>query len=490
MAPRARLSPPREARESWPWHQAKVTALSASLFMSGERRMEAENYLAGGYGIRLALEAKANGWAPIAKLATITQPPRLKGIQVSRDHGTGYLAATQVFDLRPVARKWLSLDQIEFASELFVANGAILVTRSGSVGRATLAYSAHAGVLVSDDLLRVGAKDPDWSGWLYGYLRSPQARAMMTASQYGHIIKHLEVSHLDAIPIPLVREDLRKRFREQVDLILSNRCEAHELTLEAERRFAELFAVKGNRVTPFFTASAREMFGGRRRLEGSRFDPNGDNIVAAFKRAAKEVVALSSVTQQIFVPGRFKHVYGDGGTPYLDSADILEVNPDVAKRVLSLTHEEQKEYRVESGWLLMPCSGQVYGNIGHTILATQWHAEKVLSNHIMRICPNDRIRAGYLRCVLGHPQLGRPLIVRFAFGSSVPEIAPEDVGTVPVPRLEESQESELADLMEKAAKSRDAADAAEQALAQESEQLIDKFLAGNRKDFIDRLPAT
>jgi hypothetical protein len=151
--------------------------------------------------------------------------------------------------------------------------------------------------------------------------------------------------------------------------------------------------------------------------------------------------------------------------------------------VLSLTPEEQEDYRVEPGWLLIPCSGQVYGNLGHVVIATEWHLGKILSNHIMRICPAQDIRSGYLSCVLGHPSVGRPLTVRFAFGSSVPEIAPEDVATLIVPRLSSQVEDKIADLAEAAASAQDEADELEERISAEAEELIDAYLAGDTARF-------
>lgn len=212
MALRARLSAPRPERTDWPWHTPKWTVLSASLLFGDDRRLEAETYIASGYGIRLALEARKTGWTCMGKVAKIWQPSRLKGIQVSLEFGTPFLAATQVFDLRPVPRKWLSLDRTDSAAERFVTPGMILVTCSGNVGRATLAHKPHENILISHDLLRVEPLQEKYWGWLYAYLRSPQARAMMSAAQYGHIIKHLEVSHLNALPMPLLRDDLLGEF--------------------------------------------------------------------------------------------------------------------------------------------------------------------------------------------------------------------------------------------------------------------------------------
>lgn len=207
MAQRARLSAPHsEPRQEWPWHQVKWTSLSVNPLRSGDRRMEAESYLSGGYGLRLTIENRPVGWQRFENFASVTLPYRHKGIHVSPEDGTPFLAATQIFDIRPVPRKWLAIEKWDDASDLLTKPGDILVTRSGSVGRAVLATVSLNGVLISDDLLRVAPIDQLQWGWIYAYLRSPQARAMMTGAQYGHIIKHLETSHLNALPVPILND--------------------------------------------------------------------------------------------------------------------------------------------------------------------------------------------------------------------------------------------------------------------------------------------
>ncbi|EIJ46678.1 hypothetical protein GWL_09180 [Herbaspirillum sp. GW103] len=486
MAKRAGLSAPRQDATDWKWHEAKWSSIPASIIWGQDRRMEAENYLASGYGIRLAMSARTTGRASLGDLARVWQPSRLKGIQVSREYGTPFLAATQVFDLRPTPRKFLSLDRTDNVENRMVKAGTILVTCSGSVGRATLSHSAHLNTLISHDLLRVSPKDEAHWGWVYAFLRSPQGRAMMGAAQYGHVIKHLETSHLDALPVPMLRNDLLKKFQIAADQILELRTKSFEQLQEAEDIFASCFpslAFDGD-VSLGFSVRASQMFDRRRRLDASCFVPKTEQIMLAYSKHAERIDPLSRVTSRVFVPGRFKHIYGDGGMPYLDSADILEVNPDIVKFVLSLSEEEQLDYHVEPGWLLIPCSGQVYGNIGHTVMATEWHVGKVFTNHILRVCPNDRIRGGYLQCVMGHPSLGRPQIVRFAFGSSVPEISAADVATLGIPRLSSVVENAIADLMESSSIARDKADELEQSIAHEAELLIDHFIAGDSTAFI------
>jgi hypothetical protein len=62
---------------------------------------------------------------------------------------------------------------------------------------------------------------------------------------------------------------------------------------------------------------------------------------------------------------------------------------------------------------------------------------------------------------LGHPTLGRPLVICNAFGFKVPEIAPEDLLATPIARLPPGVEDQIADEIEAADETRRAADVAE-----------------------------
>lgn len=479
MVARPRLIPPNPVRTDWHWHEPNWGSLPASTFMLADRRMEAENYLSSGYGIRLAFHSRRIGWVDLHKRAQVWQPARLKGIQVSNGEGAPFLAATQVFDLRPVPRKWIAPERTPNFESRFVSQKTILLTCSGTVGRATLAHSAHEGMIVSHDLLRVEPIHDDWWGWIYAYLRAPRVRKMMTSAQYGHMIKHLEPEHLNELPILQIREDLRARFTEQALQIVELRNRAHTLVARAERTYASAFSSPSvdEAHDASFSIRASEMFATRRRLDAARYNPNALAIVQALKRGARSINTLAHLCR-VTVPGRFKHIYGEEGVPYLDSADILEVAPDVTKFVLSLNEEERKEYLVEPNWLLIPCSGQVYGNIGQVVLSTDWHVGKVLSNHVLRVIPkpNADIRMGYLQCVLGHPTLGRPQIVCYAFGSSVPELAAEDTASALVPRLSAKIETAIADAMEDAARCRAEADTIENLVAGQADAVVSAFL--------------
>ncbi len=445
--------------------------------------MEAETYLSSGYGIRTAIEARPTGWVRFSALASVTQPGRLKGILVSREYGKPFLAATQVFDVRPVPRKFLALEKMDGAAACFVDDGTILVTRSGSVGRPTIANSSHRGMVISDDLLRIKPIEQRNIGWVYAYLHAPQTRAMATGAHYGHIIKHLETSYVDALPIPTVNDDTAANFGRRVEQILEFRNNGHQLTLEAECRFEK--AIGPISIKDWgeqgFTVRASEAFAlGRRRMDATIHNPG---VLAIRRHLTKHGEGFASVTDagyDVWLPTRFRRVPAEDGVLLVDSADLTEVNPDLTKRIADSDFGDPYRGRVKSGWILMARSGQTYGIIGTAVMAEDDLEDKVISDHVMRIKPTTdaAIKPGYLLTALSHPIFGRPLVKSLAYGSSIPEIEVADIEAFEVVRLKASEESAIAELAEASAKARAAADVLEREIAADAETIIARFIAG------------
>lgn len=481
MALRARLTPPREAKTDWPWHKVKSSSLPASLLFNGGRRMEAENFLASGFGTRLAIESKSSGWRLLSEKARSWQPSRLKGIQVSAEDGTPFLAATQVFDVRPIPRKWLSLNRTADHAERFVKHGTILVTCSGSVGRATLAHSSIDGILVSHDLLRIDAIDPSWRGWVYAYLRAPTVRDMMMAAQYGHIIKHLETHHLDALPlIEPSNAKILADCNDGFDQIVTCRNSARRKMKEAEAAFGGNFGdPAGADDEATFVRRARDcFFGKRRRFDAWSHNPQKSEIESRLREGASGWTSLRDAKCDVWLPNRFKRVPAEDGVSLIDSSQIFEINPDYARRISTAGIADKNNGYVKPGWLMMSRSGQVYGLLGSVAIATEQHEGKVVSDDVIRIAAGETIAPGYLYVAMSHPELGRPRTKSLAYGSSIPHIEVEDLKDFAVPRLAAEKEKHIASLAEEAFSLWAKADEVENELAEFAEAEIERFLGG------------
>lgn len=479
MAERARLTPPRELRTDWPWHSVQSSSLRASLLFNGERRLEAGAYLGEGYAPRLAIQSEDTGWSRLDKLARTWQPSRLKGIQIDRKFGTPFLTATQVFDVRPTPRKWLSIDKTPNSAQRFVDVGQILLSCSGNVGRATLAHSTTQGMLVSHDLLRVDPKRTGWWGWVYAYLRAPTVRKMMKTVQYGHIIKHLETHHLDSLPVVHVNKQTRDEFEALATKILEKRDQAYALTLEAEGLFAEAFGEVRSRDSDEsgFSVRAAELFTFRRRLDAWYHVPSVRAITDHLIACANGFGTIADLGFDVWLPKRFRRIAAPDGPYFLDSSDLFEINPDTTKRIADRDFGDPYDGRVKREWILVARSGQIYGLNGTATISGPCHESKVISDHVIRIAPHEpKCRLGYLLVALTHPKLGRPRVKALPYGSSIPELEVYDLRRLEIPRLDGGIEARIADRAEEAARLRDRADELEREIGELANQRIKKFL--------------
>jgi type I restriction enzyme S subunit len=140
---------------------------------------------------------------------------------------------------------------------------------------------------------------------------------------------------------------------------------------------------------------------------------------------------------------------------------------------LQIAFGDEFRGRVKNGWLLIPCSGQVYGIIGTASLGTDALDNQVVSNRVVRAAPKKgSVPVGYVMTALSHPLLGRPLVKSLAFGSIVLEIV----------RLDTKEESTIAELAEASARARSAADLIERQVAADAGAIIDRFIAAKRSD--------
>ena len=77
---------------------------------------------------------------------------------------------------------------------------------------------------------------------------------------------------------------------------------------------------------------------------------------------------------------------------------------------------------------------------------------------------------------MSHPVLGRPRVLRGAYGSSVPELSVWDIENLTVPRLDSTIEDRIADAMEEAANLAAHANELEDEIAQKGEREVRAFL--------------
>ena len=156
--------------------------------------------------------------------------------------------------------------------------------------------------------------------------------------------------------------------------LVDKRNLVHQLLNEAENEFASALGIKGSEpLAVGFEVRASTLFGRRRRLEATFHSQSATNLLTQFAQAGYRTEPLTSVSEKIWWMTRFKRVFSDGGTPYYSADELFTLNPTITKHVALDQARNAKNFFVKAGWLVMACSGQVYGMNGSVALITKHH---------------------------------------------------------------------------------------------------------------------
>jgi type I restriction enzyme, S subunit len=151
---------------------------------------------------------------------------------------------------------------------------------------------------------------------------------------------------------------------------------------------------------------------------------------------------LSEIATEIFNPNIFKRIYvGPEGMPYFMGAEVYELHPKES-RYISRNTPDLERYVLREGMIIIQDAGQRYGLLGTPIYANRTLDGKAATNNMIRIVSPDKVTAGYLFAFLD-TDVGRRLIVRESYGSSLPHIFPPWLGSIPIPWPEESVRNAL-----------------------------------------------
>ncbi len=448
--------------------------VSSRLLSRGERRFEASTFLTDGFGLRQGLGALAST-VPLSDLAKVWQPSRLKGYQVNPGRGLPFFSAGQVFESQPRVRKWLAEGMVPAPESRYLDPAWILMSCSGEVGRVTAVYDEHLDKVITHDLLRIVPHDPVNRGWLYAYMKTPTFFAIARSAQYGHMIKHLEPEHVLCMPIAMPGDEVRRAIGQDASNALELRQSARRLQDRADAMLASLINPKGVPVNdaPTSTVRASDLWAGRRRIEGQFHRSDVLQVEQLVRSAGKTVQPLEELVESVTMSNRFKRYFGANGTPYRSASELFDVNPPVTKRIYAGLLENHEAYLLRPGHMIMARSGQTYGLLGRTLVLTRNHVGTFGSEDLIRIAPDETLaRTGYLHTALNHVEYGRPRVVRYASGTSVPHLDPPDIREVPIARFDPKHEDAIADLSDEATALSAEADRLESAAVRAAESVI------------------
>ena len=457
--------------------ESLTKSVRLSVILGGDTRLEASTYLRDGYGfVRLANQCENH--VKLGDLADIWQPSRLAGYTVPDGKGLPFFTAGQVFEDFPRVRKWLAAPFVPQVDTRYVKQEWLLLSCSGVVGNVTAVYPHHVGKVITHDLLRIVPKKTSECGWLYAYMKTDFFKQIARAAQYGHMIKHIEVEHANEFPVIMpedgVRTDIGGKAAEAIRM-RSRAWEMRDQAFETLERYAGCSPASDGMKSPIGESrevSLSQILGRRLRLDADSYCGQVNTADAVIARHTTN--KLQELVESVYLPPRVARTFGDGGVPFAMPSDLFDVNAKPAKRIYQKLIPNHELFMLRPGELIMVRSGQKYGLIGRVMMVNENRSGMFGSDDPIRIVPDPKkVRTGYILAFLNDPKLGRPSVVRNAYGTSVPHLDLGDVKKMDVPRLGDKAEGAIADLMDESVRLSAEADRLENEATKLAQEQID-----------------
>ena len=201
---------------------------------------------------------------------------------------------------------------------------------------------------------------------------------------------------------------------------------------------------------------------------GLRFDASfhlSEGLVVKRQIASSpyDMLTIKDVSSEIFYGNRAKRVYvsnREHGIPFLSSSDILQADLENVKLASKKYTPCIEQMTLKKGWTLISRSG----TIGNCAFANAKHAQKLASEDVIRLVPDNILRGGLVYAYLASNH-GHSLLTQGTFGAVIQHIEPNFIASLPIPKFPDDFQEEVDDLIQESARLREeAADALEEAV--------------------------
>lgn len=372
----------------------------------------------------------------------------------SEECGIPFLTPSDMFDANLEPGGYLSKKYTKGLQGLMPKAGWTVITRSGTIGKCLYVSRALERFALSDDLIRVVAKeDKILAGYLYSYLSSELGYSLLTRSMFGKVVDHIEPNQVDSMSIPRLGSEREQEIHDHVVQADSCRSEANRLIVESEEAIYKRLGIQ--KVDPFAGRWADQSlcFGVSSNSTNLRLDAGYHvPVVKAVERAvfsaAHEIKLLGSITKDIFQPPIFKRIRVTDpklGVPYYTGAELASVKPK-PESYLSLKTPALRQLTLETNMVVVQDAGSAGGLIGKPTFIHKEFNGATATNNMIRITFEHDFDAGYCYAYLAS-QIGYQLVVRNLYGSAQDHLDVKQLSSVPIPWPDEDLRKDIGNLI-------------------------------------------
>lgn len=167
-------------------------------------------------------------------------PGRFKRVYLEdAENGVPFFSGKCIHELDPSNKKYISatIHKDRIGSHLTIKENMLLITCSGTTGKVSIVPEHWNNWVMTHDIVRLIPTNLEIIGYMYIFFNSEYGRVLLQRSNYGSVVPHLEVEHIEATPIPMLTDE--KKVKEINDLALEAntlRTKAYNLEKQAIER--------------------------------------------------------------------------------------------------------------------------------------------------------------------------------------------------------------------------------------------------------------
>lgn len=398
------------------------------------------------------------------------------------DFGIPYIPASIMLRTDPLASaKLLSVNSNTNIEKLALHPRMILLSSAGTIGNVLYINRSLQGTVGSQDIIRVVADESRiMPGYLYTYLSSPIARAIIERAAYGAVVSRIEPKHIENLPIPRLESHIENKVHDLIEEVALRRTEASEMLDDLVSVFnQEILGIPDNYRIQLH--NDRSFYCGNSTLKNTfRLDAfHHVGYTTELKGFLKPGPFLKDIAT-VFLPGPFKRMYvGASGIPYLSGVDVYQYKPR-PRLWLSPRQPELRELILQQkGVVLVQADGQRYGLIGRPAYTDESLVGAALSNHLVRILPKSEDLGGYIFLFLS-TEAGRRELLRHSYGTSIPTLPVSAFQNLVIPKANSIKASEIGEAVIEALQKRTSANQ----LEDRAHEILLESLGWNNSQFI------
>jgi len=409
----------------------KVAVINNSLISKGDIRMEGKFFLNENSLLCMPLERNLSKCVALESIADVMNPPVFKRQFCSpTERAVQYFQSSDVNLAAEYSSVYVYKPQAERIKAI-VHKGDILVTGFGTIGNTRLVSKHQDGVCYANNVARIRTKGEVLNGYIYAFITSKYGSAQLNKNASGSVVRYIEAPGIKKSLIPILPESFQQEVDDLIQESARLREEAADALQQAIQQVEDIIPYPSKKNVG--CVSSRTILSSHnKRFEANYYISEGHDIEEYIYRNFKWK-PLGQVCEDISRPDIFKRYYVQNGIVFLGGADIFLASPDSKKQLSKTKTTNITSLAIKENTILIPRSG----TIGNVAWAHAGHAQKLASEHVIRLQPNDILRGGYIYAFLSS-SIGKALIQKHIFGSVIQHIEPPHLKLNPIPILEES----------------------------------------------------